>query len=384
MQPYLDDGSLRVIGVVQEQHAARARLYAQWRQLDWPIYVDSLNLLDHRVVPIPMLLDASGIIRARPRSPDALAELMQQSFPVEAPPVGLKLPDATELRTQAEALDSARAWRDLGDACFLTGGLDAAVAAFEQASLRDPSDARARFRAGVALKRRSESEQAQPGDAQAAIDSWAQALQLVPNQYIWRRRVQQYGPRLNKPYNFYFWIDEARQAIRARGDAPVVLQVEPEGSEIATPQKAVQVVALDDPDPEGRVDRDASRVHIETLVTPARLRPGHAVRVRLTFEPGAAWWNNEAEGLCVAGTLPPGVELLELRALTAAPAAAETRERRLWELELRISPDQPAGPLEIPLYVLYDVCEDQQGVCLRLRQDVQLQLEIDAAAASIE
>ena len=60
---------------------------------------------------------------------------------------------------------------------------------------------------------------------QRAIDAWGQALAIDPNHYIWRRRIQQYGPRLIKPYPFYDWVEQAAREIRARGETPVELAV---------------------------------------------------------------------------------------------------------------------------------------------------------------
>ena len=62
-----------------------------------------------------------------------------------------------------------------------------------------------------------DSVTSQAGDFQAAVDHWGAALRLNPNQYIYRRRIQQYGPRLTKPYPFYDWIKQARSDIAARG-----------------------------------------------------------------------------------------------------------------------------------------------------------------------
>ncbi|MFB3067037.1 MAG: TlpA family protein disulfide reductase, partial [Planctomycetota bacterium] len=66
-----------MIGIVQEQHPDRARLYKQWRQLNWPILVDSLNLLGLRAVPKLVALDESGVVRASGlRSMDALTAFL--------------------------------------------------------------------------------------------------------------------------------------------------------------------------------------------------------------------------------------------------------------------------------------------------------------------
>ena len=50
--------------------------------MDWPILVDSLNLLAIDVVPLTLLIDESGIIRKiRPRQED-LEEFLATNYPV--------------------------------------------------------------------------------------------------------------------------------------------------------------------------------------------------------------------------------------------------------------------------------------------------------------
>jgi hypothetical protein len=46
----------------------------------------------------------------------------------------------------------------------------------------------------------------QPGDFRKAVEHWERALALDSNQYTWRRRIQQYGPRLDKLHPYYDWI----------------------------------------------------------------------------------------------------------------------------------------------------------------------------------
>lgn len=36
-----DDGSVQMVGVIQEQHPDRARLFMQWKEMGWPMLVDS-------------------------------------------------------------------------------------------------------------------------------------------------------------------------------------------------------------------------------------------------------------------------------------------------------------------------------------------------------
>jgi hypothetical protein len=114
------------------------------------------------------------------------------------------------------------------------------------------------FRLGVAHRIRHESARRKPGDFQAAVDAWGPALALDPSQYIWRRRIEQYGPRLAKPYAFYDWIEQARAEIARRGEAPIPLTVEPYCSELAGPvrEALAEAAAPVEPDPTGLIGRD--------------------------------------------------------------------------------------------------------------------------------
>jgi len=72
-----------------------------------------------------------------------------------------------------------------------------AVEGFERAA-RGPADGATEFPLGVAYRARYDSPLRQPGDFRQAVEHWERALALDLNQYIWRRRIQQYGPRLDK------------------------------------------------------------------------------------------------------------------------------------------------------------------------------------------
>ncbi len=56
-QPFVDEDRLQVVGIVQEQHAERARLFMQWKGLAWPLLVDSLNLMGVEGIPLTYFLD---------------------------------------------------------------------------------------------------------------------------------------------------------------------------------------------------------------------------------------------------------------------------------------------------------------------------------------
>ena len=275
-----------LLGVTQEQHADRCRLFAQWKRFDWPILHDPINLLEAPAVPIVVAIDEYGIVRAvRPRPETFAAEFLDRTFTDDAPPGGPRSagpPDADALLRKAEASNTALACA-AGDALTIWGGssrVDRAIDAYGRAVRLDPSDKNALFRLGVAYRMRHESAGRRPGDFQAAVDAWVRARELDPNQYIWRRRIEQYGPRLTKPYAFYDWVAEAKADIVRRGEVPVPLAVEPYGSELAGPVRdVVGGAAPDEPDPKGRIHRDEERlIEAEVAVVPARVRPGQAAR----------------------------------------------------------------------------------------------------------
>lgn len=415
VKPFVEAGELVALGVVQEQHPDRARLYKQWRQLGWPILVDSLNLLDLAVVPVPLAIDESGIVRlTRPRPTSFEKDFLRQSYPkIEFPKEfnRAQRPNANQVRQTVSESGSAEAYRTLGDAEFCDNTPDSlgrAIEAYRVAVKKDAHDGRAHFRLGVALRRRADSTHRRLGDAQAAVKHWGEALAINPNQYIWRRRIQQYGPRLDKPYDFYSWVSQARDEIKARGELPVVLAAEPTGSEIIAPPRRGRgrrgraeplphpdvhrdgsVAAMHDSDPQGKITRDLKKmVEIETVATPARVQPGQRVRVRTLLrldERSRPYWNNEAgDGVALWVDLSKGFELGEGQLTYSNPAAAESQEMRVLEFELVVGDNLPAGEVELPAYALYYVCDDKGGKCLYLRQDFTIKFEIDPKAPKIQ
>ena len=345
--PHVKAGRLVAIGVVQEQHADRARLYQQWRQLGWPIFVDSLNLLGHKVVPIPVGIGPNGTVlapRLRGRGLDAFLD--QTDKPVKA--------------------HAALKWTK-GDKAFFDGEWDRAVKEYGKQARKDP---RLRFRLGVALRARFESDARKPGDGQAAVDAWTAALAAVPTQYIWRRRIEQYGPRLEKPYNFYGWIEQARAEITARGETPLPLRIEPRGAELMD-RSSVAAGPPEDPDPKDQVPKDdKNRVTIETIVAPSVVKSKGArrARVRVVFDVRNALWNNESQPLSLHVRPPKSASVGEGQFTHGQAQQPETKERRVLEFEVTLAAGA-TGPVQIPVYALYSVCDAEDGVCLYLRRD---------------
>lgn len=391
------DGRLAVLGITQEQHPDRCRLFAQWQGFDWPIVGDPINSIESTAVPIIVAIDEFGIVRlTQPRPESFEREFLDITFRDDpagggsSAPVPPARPDLTALRLRAEQDGSALAWRDWGDACLLWGGeaeVDSAVRAYTQVNRLDPADANTLFRLGVAYRLRHDSAGRQSADFQRAVDFWEQALAREPNQYIWRRRIQQYGPRLDKPYSFYDWVDEARREITARGETPLELSVNPQGAELARPVRtfAADAVTVPFPDPDGRIQHDsAPLISAEVTLVPSRVSPGGTARVHLSLTPDPdllAHWNNESEPLRVWIEPPPGWLISQSVHSVDGPAGqATSSETRRLDFEIQ-APADASGIVTLPASALYYVCEDETGACRYVRQDISIRIEVMAVPA---
>ncbi|MEM7230569.1 MAG: hypothetical protein AAF517_00250, partial [Planctomycetota bacterium] len=203
-----------------------------------------------------------------------------------------------------------------------------------------------------------------------------------PNQYIWRRRIQQYGPRLEKPYAFYDWVEAAKRDLRKRGETPPPLRVEPRGAEIARPSRSFATdTSGKNPDAKGQITRDKTGfIRGESVVVPHRVRPGKTARAHLVLSPSKkqkAHWNNEAKDLLVWIDPPPGIAIDKQLLTVPNPKRATSTEDRSVEFEVKVGRDTPKGRIEVPAYALYYVCEDVDGVCMFLRQDFKIYIDVD-------
>ncbi len=362
---------MKMIGIIQEQHPDRARLFMQWKQMGWPIMVDGLNLLGVEVVPITFFVDEFGIIRAiNPRRSDV--EGLEAFLNTKN-----KAPDSSEIvalnggSQEAERANRKLLWGD-------SANISEAIRLYEGVVESEPENGPARFRLGVAHRMRHDSAHREASDFRLAIENWAAALDINPNQYIWRRRIQQYGPRLDKPYPFYDWISEARLQISARGETLVELKVEPSGAEIANPfgnfSNSEQTKA--EPDPKGRITRDKGQyIQVDHVAVKSTTTNKLASRVYVRFAPNQlnkAHWNNEAGQLELWVSAPSGWETNSRFYTIPNPKEAVSLESRELEFEIRGKELPESGKLTVPAYALYYVCKDVDGTCLYRRQDLSI------------
>jgi hypothetical protein len=361
LQPYEQSGKVAVIAIVQDQHPDRARLFMQWKQIGWPVLADQLDLLNLDTVPLTVAVDEYGIVRAT-ELPMSASKTIGDTFinqtyarPAAPPPID---------RGPFETLHT---WTQ-------------AIAAFTRDVDRNPNDGPAQFRLGSAYRARYDSADRRPTDFADAERRWTRALEIDPNRYIWRRRVQQYGPRMAEPYAFFDWIRDARRDIAARGDTPVPLAIEPGDSEFEQPDPRATALKTPstEPDPRGRIHRDAGEfIRVESTAVPGDAVPGSTVRVHVTFRPNArtkAHWNNSADPLVYWMTPPSGVRV-SARALVAPGADTEvSQETRTIEYDVTIP--SAGGAVAIPGYALYYVCEDVNGVCMYRRHDITVTIPV--------
>ena len=378
-----EEGKLQVAGIIEEQHPDRARLFMQWKEMHWPILVDSLNLLGTSAVPVTLAIDEYGVIRiVNPKLEEIEEKFLNRTFekPAVLPAVRDIAPDLNALK-QATIQDAAETWEAYANALVEWGGpqrLGEAIEAYEHALRPEPESGPLHFCLGVAYRKRYDSNFRQPEDFQKAVEQWSAALEINPNQYIWRRRIQQYGPRLDKPYPFYDWVTTARKEIAARGENVAPLSVEPGGAEIAYPEKsfAYTATSVKEPDPQGRILRDDGQlVKVETAVVPDTRAKKVSDRVHAVFRLNPAQkahWNNEAGNMVFWVSPPAGWKVSQSLTTIPNPPQIVSKEPREVEFEVKRPELGPARAVTLPAYALYYVCEDVNGVCMYRRQDVPI------------
>jgi hypothetical protein len=383
-----------MLGIVQEQHPDRARLFMQWKQMDWPVMVDSFDLLEVSVVPYTFLIDEFGVIRGKnPEPRDVRSMLIEPEFQEIGEPKYRSLPRKNLYRQhEQEGIRRVDDYQSSKNSARFVEGIqakegravvvDRLIRAFESKHENMRPEGWTLFRQGVAFRARHDSPRRQSGDFENAVTCWSEALDIDPNNYIWRRRLQQYGPRLDKPYPFYDWVPKAREAIKARGETPFPLTVDPGGAEIAAPAKTFASANADEktPDPDGRVTRDeAGLILAESVVVPRRVVAGKSARVHVTFsvnEALFAHWNNEGGGLELWIDPPKGWRSDRNVVRINRPEQATSDEERLAEFEIQLPNDADTECVTVNTHALYYVCQGVHGKCLYRRQDIPITISV--------
>ena len=387
--PWRDDDLVQVIGIAQEQHPERTELYSLWQELDWPILWDPFNITGSSAVPNYILVDEHGIVRSTRAPRGEVESFLETEYPAPAKTravqasasrlieLSITNPDPKSHEAQHLNALSDLIWR-------VPGRMQAALQTLEEHAYERADDPLLAFHAGVARRLRYDSPDTQPHDFQAAIDHWTRALSIDPNQYIWRRRIQQYGPRMDKPYPFYNWVAEAQETLLKLGiEAPQLraaltpAELTKQGGWRAAPRGTTP-----EPDPEDRILRDRKNwISVETAVAFDTSKKKRIASVHLALRPAkepSAHWNNESGPMQIwleAYELPEGWSvdqpLIEYEAQTEE---ITSRELRHFTYEIELPPGTEDGILDG--YALFYICEDAEGRCLYMRKDFSIEVVV--------
>jgi len=369
-KPLVEDGKLVVVAVAQEQHAERTRLYQQWKKLDWPILQDAFCEMRITAVPLAIAIDEQGRVASHRVNSTWLKKWCETtSSKVETES---KSPRASSERFAASVV--------VGDLLMKfperNSDVNTAITNYTHAlTVRD--DAAVHFRLGVAFRKRFDlfgDEQ----DFRLAEKHWTKSLEMKPNQYIFRRRIEQYGPRLMKPYPFYDWVEQAIADINARGETPRPLKVRLSGSEIAARVASFGGVTGDvvAPDPEGKIIRGTDLISVSSIVVPGKISPGKSARVHISMKPNdGVKWNNESSEPQIWIETQEGIEVTHRLIQLKQPAVASSQETRTTELEIKLNKTY-SGKEAIKCYVLFNACKSDDGICMYRRKDFEITFEV--------
>ena len=363
------DKKLIVLGIAPEQHGDRMALFLQWKGMeDMVVMLDSYNQFFLQAVPITLLIDEAGVVRARnPKQADLKKFL-------EAPPVTVGSAPRAQRRNHLT-------FEDFPD--------------LNAPRMGPRPDPYWDFAYGVAHRKAYDQGgvDADPEQLTRALLSWRHALKANPNNYIWRRRLQQYGPRLDKPYPFYDWVATARKELLTRGLQPHPLRTEPMGAEIAHPlRKASPAHVFLHPDPDHKLAHDDFKVvKCSTFVVPHTKTPLTSVRVLISLTPSRiqnAKWNDEAGASTVRLVPPEGWKSSKPSIVISPSAAAQSTiatATRYVEFELHRpgkAPADQATRFDFQLY--YNVCYGEDRVCQFFRRDVSVDYALPAPSDPAE
>ncbi len=334
--------------------------------MNFPILVDSLNRTGVSAVPLLWAIDESGVIRkTRPDIKWFRETFVKTDYAVTG---------ADDFTAKEESAPSSNVGH------FLRRDWNSAISGWAADLKNDSTNAATWFRWACASRARYDYGGGDAQDFQNAVTAGPKSLELAPNNYIFRRRVQQYGPNMEKPYPFYNWIERARKEIRMRGEEPLPLVAEPRGAELAMPARSFvsETNAIKEPDSKNQVTQDRSLVHANIVVSPNPPVAGKSVRVSLLLTPDEeqdVHWTNDA------GTVTLVVDDSDIRVSqpiqrwTAIPDAGTSEEVRQFDFEVLLPASTTVA--ELDAYVVYYVCSGADGACVYRRQDVKIMISAE-------
>ena len=342
--------------------------------MDWPVYIDSFNLLEVEAVPMTFLVNPKGVITKVSPSKKNLDSILKNATNAINPTT------SDDLEPYWSTLLKKRSFNLF---CNLASERNF-VELFKSIKMLKKSDYKMRhehleFMTGVAYKMRSESPFRKLDDFSKAIDHWETALELRPNQYIWRRRIQQYGPILGKPYPFYDWVEIALKELKEKGEVPFnenFVLTESEQS-ILTPTQTSNKKNYKIPDPFNKLKRGNMQfVNTRVLTIPSHPKTGRPFRVFVQLDlkqPDSVQWNNEGAASHLYFEKSNFNKTSIHRFWTGTKEKEYSTEQRIIDFELNYPRSGIIGGKKLPAgYIVVNLCDRLTGACFTRRIDFSI------------
>ena len=382
MQSHLESKKLVMIGVIQEQHGDRCRLFQQWKELDFPIGQDPLNQNGIGAVPVLVAIDEHGIVRSRRPNPRTIeSEFLDKEFPQPDEPADKLGADFSNVKhwesMVAKSASPSHSLRQ-ADSYLLwdptASNAKKSIEIYQRLLKTDKQRGDIHFRLGVAHRMLYElGGQTSAVQFSKAVSHWESALATNRNQYIWWRRIQQYGPRLKKPYSFYDWVAQARKELLYRGEKP-------NGAELAQRARSMVIdTAAKNPDPKNEILLVEPRwVTSHINMVPTRPKPGDVVAVHVGFTVSKlAKWNHGTEPLSLWLGNPSSGARVSSKAIHDKTPYAQPDSQQSVSLSFEVQiPADATRAIEIDAFSIFNICESENDQCIRRRHNLKITIPV--------
>lgn len=226
------DRKFEVVGVAHDVQVDRVRLFAQWKNVDFPIMHDALNLSRTAKLPLVVGVDESGCVRVLDPTPKKLgSEFTEKKFERGRERAAVtELPDPRYTQRMADESRESPEACIYGDALVLAGlpqQIDAAINAYQSAINLKTKDPYVWFRQGVAHRIRYDRADRHDGDLQAAVDGWSHAARMAKDNQVFLDLLRLYGGGAVNEGVSYSWIPVAQKESAARHESPAALSSTP-------------------------------------------------------------------------------------------------------------------------------------------------------------
>lgn len=223
---------LAVLAVSHDASPAQARLFFQWKKIDWPLAHDVINHCGVETLPLALYINEKGIIKQIDPEPEKLAKRLAKAKalkPREIPESDRE--QLVEPKITRRAASEGRSADSLcihGDALVVAGQppqIDEAIEVYKKATNEAPEMAKAWFGLGVAHHMRAKLNQsADPSaadDGKAATAAWKKVRELAPDNQVFKIEIEEFKAKPAALKKLFEWVEEAKKEISDRGDKPV-------------------------------------------------------------------------------------------------------------------------------------------------------------------